>query len=210
MKRNNRLSRVVGLTGTIASGKSAAAQYLTERFGIPCLDADKVGHEVLREEAVKIALTGRFGADILGEDGEIIRAALAEKAFADDENRLALNAITHPVIIGHIEEWVDKARGLGKPFVVIEAIELTTTSLKELCDEVWVVYASPETRLKRLTAERNMSEEAARARMEAQRSDEEFLAAADETVLSEPTLRVLYKRLRALTRKMKRLSRRPA
>src|SRR5579863_8301516 len=88
----------VGLTGGIGSGKSSVADLLVER-GAVLVDADQVARDVVAPGGPAYQpLIDRFGAGIVAADGTIDRQALAKVAFADEESRLALNAITHPAI----------------------------------------------------------------------------------------------------------------
>ncbi|HZZ20022.1 MAG TPA: dephospho-CoA kinase, partial [Opitutaceae bacterium] len=87
---------VLGITGGFGCGKSTAARLFTER-GFRHLDADLVVREkVLPTPDVKAALRGRYGDGIFGQDGAVDRPALASKVFADDTERLWLEALTHP------------------------------------------------------------------------------------------------------------------
>src|SRR5689334_23564500 len=89
---------MVGLTGGIGSGKSTVAKLLGAR-GAVVVDADQIAREVVEPGTPALAaLVERFGDDILRPDGSLDRPALAKKAFADDESRQALEAITHPAI----------------------------------------------------------------------------------------------------------------
>ncbi len=172
--------RVIGLTGTIASGKSTAARYFARQYGIAVADADRVGHAVLQEPAVVEALVKEFGPGICGWPRQISRQKLGQLVFGDADKLARLNAITHPVICRRIAEWaaVEQARPDGRPFIIIEAIELLRSELKELADEVWVVYADPAIRQQRLTDSRGLSAEAARQRLSSQWDDAMYRACA--------------------------------
>ena len=171
-------NKVIGLTGTIASGKSSAAQYLKETYQIPCIDADQVGHEVLKEEAVIRQLCTAFGEGILAEDGSVSRKALGELVFADQEKLAALNQITHPVICSHIEEWTETCQ-TEAPFVLIEAYGLLQSDLKNLVEEVWVVGCDKNLRVSRVMERQHLSLEQAQARVAGQWLDEKYREAAD-------------------------------
>lgn len=183
-------NKVVGLTGTIASGKSSAAQYLKEAYQIPCIDADLVGHEVLTEEPVIKQLCEAFGDGILAEDGTVSRKALGELVFADKEKLAVLNQITHPVICRHIEEWTKQCR-TEAPFVLIEAYGLLQSDLKDLADEVWVVGCDKKLRINRVMERQHLSLEQAQARVAGQWPDEKYREAADVYLDGSGTLAFL-------------------
>lgn len=168
---------VIGLTGTIASGKSTAGAYLSRKASL-YVDADKVGHQVVEEE--KDHLADVFGSSII-KDGHLDRKALGAIVFNDPDKLQTLNRYTHPLICQRIEDMVDKVEdGL----VVIEAIELMRTPLKDLVDQVWVVWAEPEVRIRRMVTERGLSEEEARDRIKSQWDDRTFRELADVVIVS--------------------------
>lgn len=188
MKQNKeRRPYVIGLTGTIASGKSSAARYLEERHGIPRIDADKVGHLVLEE--LQIELAAAFGAEIV-EDGKISRKKLGSIVFADAAKLAQLNRMTHPVICAKIEKWIQENPA---KVVMVEAIELLRSELKDMVDEVWVVYARPEVRVQRMMEERGLSEAEARRRVASQWEDQKYQEAADQLLDGSGSLEALYR-----------------
>src|SRR3974390_2664968 len=101
----------IGLSGGIGSGKSAVADLLVER-GAVLIDADQVARDVVAPDGPAYQpLIDRFGPGIVAADGTIDRQALANVAFADEESRLALNAITHPAIGVRMIELRDALAG---------------------------------------------------------------------------------------------------
>lgn len=199
MKPSKQLSPlVIGLTGPIGAGKSEAARYLCGRFDVEVIDADRLGHEVLLEEKVKSALKDTFGDSIFDENGEVVRAELAKQAFADTQKTEALNRITRPAITELARERIS---GTGAGVVVLEAAELCKSELHSLCHTVWAVIAPEKARLKRLTRNRAMKEEDAKARMDKQWSEQEYQAAADVVLDSSRTLCHLKKQAKKALQK---------
>jgi dephospho-CoA kinase len=163
----------VGLTGGIGSGKSAVADLLVAR-GAELVDADQVARDVVTPGGPAYQpLIDRFGAGIVAADGTIDRPALAAVAFADDESRLALNAITHPAIgiamIGARDSFE------GTDSIVVLAIPLLTAVHRETVKlhEVVVVDCPTEIALERLLSQRGFDRADAEARIRAQISREE-------------------------------------
>ena len=169
----------VGLTGSIASGKSTVARRLKDR-GIPVIDLDKVGHEVLRRrhEAFE-PVVAEFGDSILGPDGEIDRKKLGQVVFQDSSARERLNAIMHPKIRDEEARRVQAMADDGVKAVVTEAALLIETGQKERFDFFVVVGCDPETQKTRLMKRDGSTAEEARRRIEAQLSFEEKKAKAD-------------------------------
>ncbi len=169
----------VGLTGSIASGKSTVARRLKEG-GIPVIDLDKVGHEVLRRrhEAFE-PVVAEFGEGILGKDGEIDRKKLGALVFADPAARERLNQIMHPRIR---EEEARRVAAMGEDgvaAVVSEAALLIETGQKGRFDMLVVVGCSPEIQTTRLMKREGCTAEEAARRIAAQLSFEGKKAEAD-------------------------------
>jgi len=174
--------RTVGLTGNIGAGKSTVAELLVGH-GAALVDADAVAREVVQPGAPAFGpLVDRFGADILDADGRIDRPALAAKVFGHPEELEALNAIVHPAIGLAMIEGKDAHAGTDR--IVVMDIPLLKEFHRELLalDAVVVVDAPPEVALRRLTGQRGMSEEDARARQASQPSRAERLEGADFVV----------------------------
>ncbi len=169
----------VGITGSIASGKSTVARRLKER-GIPVIDLDKVGHEVLRRrhEAFEPVLAA-FGENILGPDGEIDRKKLGALIFNDSEARERLNEIMHPKIREEEARRVSAMVADGVKAVATEAALLIETGQRTRFDLFVVVGCDPEIQIARVVKRDGSSDADARRKVAAQLSFEEKKAHAD-------------------------------
>jgi dephospho-CoA kinase len=171
----------VGLTGGIGSGKSTVSARLAE-LGAVVLDADKAARAVVEPGTPGLAaITAAFGTDVLAADGSLDRAKLAGIVFADEAALGRLNAITHPLIHEHIRAAEEAAIAVGGDDVVLvhDVALLAEWGRAKEFDLVIVVDVPAETQLERLTGQRGMTEEQARARMAAQATREQRLAVAD-------------------------------
>ncbi len=169
----------VGLTGGIGSGKSAVADLLVER-GAVLIDADQVARDVVAPGGPAYQpLLDRFGPEILAADATIDRKALAAVAFADEESRLALNAITHPAIGIAMIEARDALEDTDH--VVVLAIPLLTAAHRDTVKlhEVVVVDCPTDVALERLLSQRGFDRADAEARIRSQISREERIQEAD-------------------------------
>jgi dephospho-CoA kinase len=169
----------VGLTGGIGSGKSAVADLLVER-GAVLVDADQVARDVVAPGGPAYQpLIDRFGPAIVAPDGTIDRQALAAVAFADDESRLALNAITHPAIGIAMIEARDALADTDD--IVVLAIPLLTAAHRDTVrlHKVVVVDCPTDIALERLLSQRGFDRADAEARIRAQISREERIKEAD-------------------------------
>jgi dephospho-CoA kinase len=169
----------VGLTGGIGSGKSAVADLLVER-GAVLIDADQVARDVVAPGGPAYQpLIDRFGTGILAPDGTIDRPALAAVAFADEETRLELNAITHPAIGVAMIQARDALADADR--IVVLAIPLLTAVHRDTVKlhKVVVVDCPTEIALERLLTQRGFERADAEARIRAQISREERVKEAD-------------------------------
>src|ERR1700727_3124477 len=169
----------VGLTGGIGSGKSAVADLLVER-GAVLIDADQVARDVVAPGGPAYQpLVDRFGTGILAADGTIDRKALAAVAFASEENRLALNAITHPAIGIAMIEARDALADTDD--IVVLAIPLLTAVHRETVKlhKVVVVDTPTDIALERLLSQRGFDRADAEARIRSRISREERVKEAD-------------------------------
>ncbi|WP_043451587.1 dephospho-CoA kinase [Jongsikchunia kroppenstedtii] len=167
----------IGLTGGIGAGKSTVARVLTER-GAYLVDSDKIAREVVAPGTPGLErIVEAFGTGVLADDGSLDRPALAAIAFANEENRLTLNGITHPLIGARTTEMIGAAPADG---IVLQDIPLLVEGgLAPLFHLVIIVHADVEERVRRLTGQRGMGEEDARARIAAQATEEQRRAVAD-------------------------------
>lgn len=140
----------IGLIGGVASGKSAVAQKFAER-GAVILDADRVGHEVLREPQVIQQLVARWGAGILSPNGEINRSSVAKIVFASqgEADRQFLNSVTHPRIAARLSARISELRQANCPAAILDAALLLEAGWDRLCDQVVFVDVPQEQRLAR-------------------------------------------------------------
>lgn len=178
--------RIIGLTGNIATGKSAVMRFAAER-GALTIDADRVVHELLDgDTAIQEAVAAAFGPGVRRAGGRIDRAALGRLVFDDPAQLRRLEGILHPAVRAAIARRV---AGSEAVVVVIEAIKLLEGPLVALCDQVWVTTCARETQLERLRVCRGMDAADAVARVDAQNPQEEKVARADVVIHTGGLLR---------------------
>lgn len=172
----------LGLTGGIGSGKSTVASRLRE-LGAVVLDADAIAREVVAKGEPALAqIAQRFGAHLLTEDGDLDRPALGRVVFGDAQALRDLEAITHPAIWDRTALLRAQARAAGTRVLVHDMPLLVEKRMGAEYHLVIVVHTDVETRVARLVEHRGVPEDDARARMRAQVSDDERLAAADVVI----------------------------
>ena len=177
---------LIGLTGNIATGKSAVLRMLG-RLGAKAIDADALVHQLMATGTpVWQAILDEFGEGILGPEGEIDREKLGAIVFADAEALKRLEAIFHPAVTACVDELIRQAT---EPVVVVEAIKLIEAGWHRTCDALWVVTCSKEQQLERLMRTRKLSREEALLRIEAQPPQEDKIALADVVIDNSGSLK---------------------
>jgi dephospho-CoA kinase len=170
--------RVFGLTGNIGAGKSTVARLFAER-GVPVIDADQVAREVVAPGTPGIEEVAARFPGVLTPAGDLDRKALAERVFADAQERAALNAILHPLIGREVRARLDRLAARGHPIAIYEAALIVENGLHHGLDGLIVVHAPVEEQVRRLALRDGMAEREARSRIAAQLPSHEKVKAAD-------------------------------
>ena len=189
---------VLGLTGGIGSGKSAASQWF-EAQGITVVDADVVAREVV--EIGQPALTQiqqAFGDWVLLADGSLNRRALREHIFQSPEARKTLESITHPAIRTSIIQQLHAAQS---PYAILVSPLLFETNQHELTQHTLLIDATIELQIERASQRDGQNIEQIRNIIAAQMSREQKQTMADDIVLNDGHLDHLYAHLRLLHQK---------
>ena len=179
------MSYIVGLTGGIGSGKTTIANLFAD-LGVPLVDADVVAREVVAKDSPLLSkIVEYFGAQILTEQGELNRAALRERVFSNDEDKLWLNNLLHPAIRERMKQKLAEQTAPYTLFVVPLLIE---NKLTALCDRILVVDVSPQTQLARSAQRDNNNFEQIQRIMNSQVSQQERLKWADDVINNDAEL----------------------
>lgn len=177
---------VVGLTGNIATGKSAVMRMAADR-GALTIDADEVVHEVFNsDKVVQEAIEDAFGLHVRLADGRIDRAALGAIVFNDAQALVQLEQIVHPRVSMRIINNVQESTA---SVVMIEAIKLLEGNLWTLCQEIWITNCSYESQLQRLQVCRGMEKTVAEARIKTQGPVEDKTKRADVIINTDGLMR---------------------
>ena len=205
MSANNKPFRL-GLTGGIASGKSAAGEKLAE-LGAYVIDADLISRELTGEGGLALpAIREQFGDGMFREDGTLNRRALGEWIFSDEAERRALEAIIHPAVQREMFRRVDEAKTRGEAVCVLMVPLLYETAMDAMCDEVWVMAVDEEEQLRRIMERDGVSEASARARVFSQMTAEDRERNADLVIRTnrsvEQTAKEVRRHYEALLRRL--------
>lgn len=204
------MTRVVGLSGGIGSGKSTVARMLVAR-GAVLIDADAIVHELQAPGAPMLAeLAEAFGPEILGPDGALDRARLADRVFRDPEARRRLEAIVHPRVGAEMARRLAAAREAGAPVVVLDIPLLFEGRARAAAggpargasalpfDATVLVYAPREVQIERTVARDGCTRAEAERRVAAQMPIEEKRALADHVIDNSGSLAETERQVEAL------------
>ncbi|MDO8717166.1 MAG: dephospho-CoA kinase [Dehalococcoidales bacterium] len=191
------MTKIIGLTGVIGSGKSTVARLLAE-LGAVVIDADKLGHETfqLGTEAWH-EVVAAFGRQVLTSTGEIDRTKLGEIVFNHPEALARLNGIMHPRIYVMVKDLIDEYRRQKVAVVVLEAL-LVEAEWTSLVDEVWVTTAPEAKVLERIRNQRGLTRKETMARIHSQLPVKEILKHANVVINNESGLEELKNRVTEL------------
>ncbi|MBS0543760.1 MAG: dephospho-CoA kinase [Proteobacteria bacterium] len=195
---------IVGLTGGIGSGKSAAADRFAA-LGATVVDTDAIAHVLTAADGrAMAAIRSAFGDTVVAADGSLDRAAMRAAAFADPQVRKRLEGILHPMIRDESQRQCETAPGVYVILAVPLLIESGT--YRERCDRICVVDCPEALQVARVQARNGLGEEQIRAIMAAQASREARRAAADDIVDNGGTLDQLHAQVDALHERYVRAS----
>lgn len=191
--------KIIGLTGQSGSGKSTAAR-LFEENGFTVINADSLVADVYRRSPVCLkAVAAQFGEDIINSDGTLNRKLLAKRAFASKENTALLSSIVHPYVIAETLKILKNSHGC----VVLDAPQLFESNLDAVCDFIVSVTADEQTRLERIIARDNITEQQAKERISVQYSEEFFKKNSDFVVENNADLQAFANQFRVLIDRIK-------
>lgn len=155
---------IIGITGSIACGKSLVSNYLQEK-GYTIIDADKIGHMALENDEVKKQLVNKFGKSIL-KDNEVNRVTLGKLVFENKENLKELNNIIHPQIRKNISEQIQVHK--NEKLVFVDVPLLFEAKFDDLVEKIIVISLDEKIQLERLMNRNSLSKEEALQRIKSQ------------------------------------------
>ena len=198
------MTYIVGLTGGIGSGKSAAAQ-LFEALGVTVIDTDAIAHALTGPGGAAMGqIRTAFGADYLTAQGALARARMRELVFADAAKKRQLEAILHPLIRVRTNALVEAVRS---PYVILMVPLLVESGdYRARCRRILVVDCPEELQLARVAARSGLGAEQVRAIMANQVTRAERLAAADDVIDNSGDLARLRTQVEALHARYLRLA----
>ena len=190
----------IGITGSIACGKSTVSDYLIDK-GYTIIDADKLGHVALTSDDVKRKLAEKFGDEIL-ENNEISREKLGKLVFGNDNNLKILNSIIHPKIKELILKLQEEHE--NEDLVFLDIALLYEANFVDLVEKVAVVYVDEDVQLERLMTRNFLSKEEALKRIESQMSPQEKASLGDFVINNSYRKEDTFQQIDEILEKLKR------
>ena len=196
---SDRIVRAIGLTGGIATGKTAISNYLADTYKFPILDADIYAREAVNPGSpILNSIVERYGADILLPDGNLNRSELGHIIFCNASEQQWLEQQIHPYVRRRFVEAtqiciaaLSQVSQNTLTFVLVVPL-LFEAQMTDLCTEIWVVYCSPEVQLERLMQRDGLSCDRASARINAQMPIAQKCQKADVVLDNSSTLDSLF------------------
>ncbi len=181
--------RIIGITGGIGTGKSTVSRYLRDR-GYDVVDADGIAKELASDPSVLAEIRDYFGDDVITSDGILDRKRMASLVFSDFGKKEMLESIITSRVIqktaGIIEDYREGRLSPAKnDTVFLDAPTLFETGADRICDEIWLVTCSLETRLERAAKRDASTREDLEARIAAQMPESEKAARSDEVIYND-------------------------
>ena len=187
----------IGLTGSIACGKSTVSSYL-RTLGYPVVDADAISRAMTAEGGAALpAIRAAFGDTVFQADGTLDRRMLGSVVFSNAESRAKLNAILHPMILEEIRNQLHKYSTDGHS-VFGDIPLLYECGMESDFDQVWVVSVSRETQIKRLLERDSLTRAEAESRIDAQMPLSEKEKMADAIICTEGMIEETQEKVRSL------------
>lgn len=194
--------KVIGITGGVGAGKSMVLNLIKERCSCFILMADEAAHEVEKKGQVCYEeLVDLLGREVLSDDGEIDKGRMARLIFAPGNEELLkkVNGLIHPRVKEYILKSIDEHRAAGDvDYFFVEAALLIEDGYREICDELWYVYADEKVRAQRLKRTRGYSDERIRGIMDKQNNDAVFRKYCDRVIENNDDMEATVKRVNML------------
>ena len=170
------MTKIIGLTGGIGSGKSTVAHYIASK-GIPVYIADAAAKEIMEQQGVIAQIKQVFHQNVITSDGKLDRKVIGQLVFTSPELLKKLNAIVHPLVKTHFIDWLQQHKTAS--FVIKEVAILFESGGNKECDKVILVTAPEAIRIQRTMLRDNTSQEAILNRIQNQLSDAEKIQKSD-------------------------------
>ena len=195
------MTKIIGLTGGIGSGKSTVANYIASK-GIPVYIADDEAKRLMELDEAKQKIQSLFSESIFNKDKTLNRKRIAELVFNNPSKLQELNAVVHPLVHQHFKNWVKEHENF--PFVIKEVAILFETGGNKQCDKVILITAPEDLRIERACNRDNVDRETVLNRMKNQLPEAEKELLSDY-VIHNIDLKQTFKEVDVILKKLGKL-----
>jgi dephospho-CoA kinase len=195
---------VVGLTGSIGTGKSTVSNVLKTK-NINIIDADKISREILNNTTALNEIFDYFGDEVKNPDGTLNRKKLGNIVFNDDVKLIKLNSITHPKIKENINNKLLEYKENKEKIVIVDAPLLIEAKFYDLVDKILLIVCDEEVQINRIVKRDNCSKEDAILRIKSQMSQEDKKNYADYIIDNSYDLEILNKQVEEFLKNMEEI-----
>ncbi|OFZ31790.1 MAG: dephospho-CoA kinase [Bdellovibrionales bacterium RIFCSPHIGHO2_01_FULL_40_29] len=194
----------IGLTGGIATGKSAAKKQF-EGLGIPVIDADELAHQVMQPGQVGYQqVVSYFGTNVVSQSGDLNRSALAEIIFKSIDEKEKLESIIHPLVQAEVQKQKAYHQKIGTPICMYDVPLLFEKKLEKQFDRVILIWCDPQTQRARLKARNQLTDEQVSDRIRAQMPLSDKLPLVQHCIDNSTTYESLHLQVKTLVEKLKK------
>lgn len=194
--------KVIGITGGIGSGKSAVTDLLEKKYHAFLISTDQIAHMLMQKDMVSYKLIVEyFGEGILDQDKEIDRGKLGKLVYDNPDKLILLNSLTHPYVMNYVSKLIEDKRNQNIEILCVETALPIEAGLKDICQEIWYVYASIDIRKKRLMDHRKYSEEKVESIFKQQISEEAYRSMSTYIIYNDGTLEGIKEQIEVLLEK---------
>ena len=191
--------KIIGITGGVGSGKSTVSKLLEEKYDAFIIYTDKIAHELMEKGNISYRLIVEyFGKGILNAEEEIDRLQLGKQVYQYPEQLQKLNSFTHPFVMDYVAKLIEDKRKEGVKLLCIETALPKEAGLKEICDEIWYVYASEKIRMTRLMESRGYSADKIISIIKRQSSEDEFQELSSHRIKNDGSMESLEEQIEVL------------
>lgn len=192
---------ILGLTGSIGSGKSTVSNFFLE-MGFKIFDADIIAKNILNSEKIKKEIQKEFGEKYIDSNGNINTKKLKEEVFNNKERLKKLNSLIHPKVRERFEELRDEYKNKNE-IIVFDVPLLFEAEYEELCDQIIVVDIDPQIQIERIKLRDNLDEDLIKKIINSQMSREEKLSKAHIVIENNGTVELLKDKVKNVIEKIK-------